>query len=183
MNEEERQKLELIKSNSRLVENDSKIMKDVIEKHEGVRERAIRYTYQLITAIGIVAGFGFTAISSVETISMFIIGELLLFSAMAFGMRFVKKGFIDEAKLYVPYISKLGRAINDRSNIRLDDSLKNIKDQMDRISNSELKIFDDNKPADINSERTFNVIFYLFIGGGVLLLLSFVDFYKLLFCV
>jgi len=183
MNEEEKQKTELIKSNVRIVERHSEVLKDIVKVHNEVRERAIKYTYQLITVIGIVAGFGFTAISSVKIIFLFIVGELLLFSAMAFGMRFVRKGFIDEAKLYATYISRVSKTISDRSLIRLDDSFENIKAQMESMADSELKIFDNEKPADINSKFFFTVIFYLFIGGGVLLLLSLVDFGKSPFCI
>lgn len=176
MNGEEKQKIEFIKSNIRIVEHHSDVLKDIIKAHNEVRERAIKYTYQLITAIGVVAGFGFTAISTVKIVLLFILGELLLFSAMTFGMRFVRKGFIDEAELYAIYISRISKAISDRAQICPDDSFKNIKAQMESMANSELKIFGDEKPADINSKFFFNVILYLFIGGGVLLLLSLVDF-------
>jgi len=175
MNEQEKQKIELLKSNIRVVESHSEVLKDIIKAHNDVRERAIKYTYQLITIIGVVAGFGFTAISAVNTIYLFVLGELFLFSAMAFGMRFVRKGFIDEAELYATYVTKVGNAIKARSQINPDDSYENIKAQMGNMANSELKIFDGEKPINIDSKFFFTVILYLFMSGGLFLLLALLD--------
>lgn len=181
MHELEKQKNELLKSNIRVVESHSIVLKDIVKAHNEVRERAIQYTYQLITAIGVVAGFGFTAISSVKVIHLFILGELLLFGAMAFGMRFIKKGFIEEGELYAGFVHKISKAINDRSQINPDDSLEKIKTQMATMANSELRIFDDGKPVSIDSNFFLTVILYLFMGGGIVLLLSLVNLDKYLF--
>lgn len=176
MSESEKQKIELLKSNIRAVESHSLILKDIIKAHNEVRERAVKYTYQLITAIGVVAGFGFTAISSVKVVPLFILGELLLLGAMAFGMKFIKRVFIiDEAGVYVGLIHKISGAINDRSQINPEDSFEKIKTQMATMASSELRIFDDEKPADINSNFFLTIILYLFMGGGIVLLLSLVD--------
>lgn len=168
----EKQKIDLKTSNLGFVEHDTEIMRDVIKKHEEIRERAIKYTYQLITTIGVVAGFGFTALSSVEVLFLFIFGEVLLFLAIAFGMRFIKKGFIDEASIYTDYILKLGKAIDERTKINWEDSLGSIEAEMKRISDGELGIFN-NVRSCIDSNFTFEAMFYLFMGGGVFLLLSF----------
>ena len=168
------EKEQLLESNKKMLEHDSKVMRDVLDKHEKVRERAIKYTYQLIAAIGLVAGLGFTGLSSVKSIFMFIAGELFLISGMGVGMRFAKKAFLDEASLYAEYIDKLNQAMKDRMGILPDTPIDEIKSSLSRVINFELKIFDkDLKP--IRSELFLNTIFYLFLIGSCILLSSFID--------
>jgi hypothetical protein len=169
----EEEKKKIILENIEAFNADYKLIREIIEKHENIRERTVRYVYQLITAIGVVAGFGFTAVSSIGFIFPFIIGESLLFSAMAVGMWFVKKAFIDEAKVYANYIDKLGKIMEEREAITLEnDTLENIKVKTGALKNREGGLFDD-PPLDIKSDIAFKRIFYLFIVGGVFLLLSF----------
>jgi len=177
----EEEKKKLVESNIGWIEHDLRIMKDVIEKHGRVRKGAIQYNYELITIAGIVAGFGFTGIGRVETIFAFLIGEALLFSAIVVDLWFVKKMFLDEAKLFATYIDKLGKAINKRRSISLNikSTLDEMKKSMNEISLEESKIFDDDGPHNINSDVFFNTIICLFIFGTTSLLLSFINFYQL----
>jgi hypothetical protein len=46
----------------------------------------LEYSYRVIQTIGLLAGFGFTAVSRIETIGLFIVGELLLIVAIIFGL-------------------------------------------------------------------------------------------------
>ena len=100
-----------------------------------------------------------------------------MFVAMAVGMRFIKKGFIDEADLYAGYIDKLGKVSDDRTKISAEHSVEKIESDMEGIAQRELTLFDGRK-IDIKSDLIFGSIFYLFIAGGVLLLSSFLDFSK-----
>src|SRR3989344_4910902 len=51
----------------------------------------IGFTYQILTAIGIIAGFGFTAMQNVKSVLLFTLGELVLVAAILFGLFWVKK--------------------------------------------------------------------------------------------
>jgi hypothetical protein len=149
---------------------DHKVMSDVISKHENVRERAVKYTYQLITILGLVAGFGFTALSSVKILWLFLTGEALFFMAMAFGMWFVKIAFIDEAKYYANYIERLDNVMGKRLAI-FQESADNAMAKLKEIEEEELKIFDD-APPKIRSDFTFKIILILFILGSISILSS-----------
>ena len=46
---------------------------------------------------------------------------------------------------------------------------------MGNMANSELKIFDGEKPINIDSKFFFTVILYLFMSGGLFLLLALLD--------
>lgn len=46
----------------------------------------LEYSYRVVQVVGILAGFGFTAIASVQAIGLFILGELLLLVAIIFGL-------------------------------------------------------------------------------------------------
>ena len=173
MDEEVKQKIETIKRNLKFIEIDSKLLRDIINKHEGVRERAIKYVYQLITIIGVVAGFGFTAISSVKTLLPFVVGELSLIFAVAVGMRFIRSGFIDEADIYATYISKLGSIMDERRKLKLEDSIEILKTKMDSITARERMVFEDEKHANLDSNFTLNIISYLFTIGGLSIVFSF----------
>ena len=167
-------KKQLLISNLKIINDHSKTMKNVIEKHEGVREKASRYIYQLVTLASVMAGFGFTAISFTKVIELFICGELLLFSSMVVAMLFVKKAFLNEARLYASYVDKLNDAMNDRMQISLDGSAAEIKVAMDNVARKDLRVFDEKSP-DINSELFLNLAFYSFIFGGITLLGSFIN--------
>lgn len=156
--------------NLKHAETGMKILRDLSEKHEKIRERALTHTYQLITAIGIVAGFGFTAISSVQNIWVFLFGELLLLSAMAVGMWFVADGFIyEDNRLLLKWSNEVKNILDERMIISATDH--NAKGKMDEIKKKELELFKekDNLPSFV----CLRFIFLLFILGGFFLLLSF----------
>ena len=167
----DKEKAELLQRNIKDYDQDLKIMGEVIEKHENVRERIIKYMYQLIAAIGLVAGFGFTAVSSVHSVPSFILGEVSLFSAMATGMWFVKKAFLDEAKIYATYIDKIGKIMEERLAAK-DENLEDLRSKMNILQQREHVLFDE-RADDTNSEIYFKAISYLFVLGGIFLLLSF----------
>lgn len=64
----------------------SEIAKDYEKKTFKLYFKSIDFIYKTLTIIGIVAGFGFTAIGHVKNSIMFIIGEALFFSAIAVGI-------------------------------------------------------------------------------------------------
>lgn len=167
-------KKSLALQNIKDAEDDEKIMKEVVAKHENVRERAVGYIYQLITVNGIVAGFGFTAVSSVINKNAFIGGEFLFFSAIAVSIWFTKKAFIDEAREYADYIQDLDKIMERRLNIKFESSIDVIEDELRSIRSSELVLFRDHK-NNINSDLFFRIILGLFICGVFLLLFSFLS--------
>lgn len=148
---------------------------DISEKHERVRERALTHVYQLVTAIGIIAGFGFTAIDSVQNITIFLFGESFLFAGMAVGIWFAKAGFIDEIKYLTDWADKLDILHKKRVGMEkkfAENETLGLKEEMEGVDNETGELFkNETKVADY---QWLTAIFLLFVFGCVLLLFSFV---------
>jgi len=156
------------------------IRRDISEKHERVRERALTHVYQLVTAIGIIAGFGFTAIDSVQSITIFLFGEFLLFAGMAVGIWFAKAGFIDEIKYLTDWANKLDDIQKRRMNMEKKFAKNNItglQNEMELVDNETGELFkNETKIADY---KWLTAIFIFFVFGCIFLLVSFVKYCKL----
>ena len=174
--DDERKKL--LEHNFEMIERNKSLLEKISEKHEHLRERALGHVYQLITAIGIVAGFGFTAVSSVESINRFFLGETLLFSAMAVGMWFARAGFIDEVKFLDKWFKEVKGVFDDRTEVDITDSAIEMRQKMDAAITKETSFFkEDIKLPDF---YWLKIIFSLFIAGGGLLLSSFINLCRLI---
>jgi len=166
--------------NNDLLKIGMEIRHDISEKHERVRERALTHVYQLVTAIGIIAGFGFTAIDSVQSIAMFLFGESLLFAGMAVGMWFAKAGFIDEIKYLAEWANKLHSIHQKRRGMEkrfAENKVSGLKEEMEKIDNETGEIF--KNKIEIADYRWLTTIFLFFVLGCMFLLLSFVVCFKL----
>lgn len=155
------------------------IHRDISEKHEKIRERALTHVYQLVTAIGITAGFGFTAISSVRSIASFLFGEFLLFAGMAVGMWFAKAGFIDEIKYLTEWADKLSTIHKERTDMEkkfAQNETSGLWEQMEKVDNETGTVFSDK--ITLPDFHWFTAIFVFFISGCIFLLLSFVTICK-----
>jgi len=73
------------------LETESNVMGTYSSSELDLLNKFIGYTYQILTVIGILAGFGFTAIDNVKTICLFIAGEALLATSILLGLYWVKK--------------------------------------------------------------------------------------------
>jgi hypothetical protein len=165
------EKNQLWLQNKEAFDQDFKTLKEVIDKHEAARQNYIPYIYQLITAIGVVAGFGFAGLPFVKSTLLFILGEALLFVAIAMGMRFVKRAFLDDTQLYANIIQELNDVMEERLKLSPSQSVEDIKKWLQATTEKELAIFDV-KPNNIKSNLVLGLIFYAFILGGGFLLLS-----------
>lgn len=161
--------------NNDLLKIGTDIRRDISEKHEKIRERALTHAYQLVTAIGITAGFGFTAISSVQSIALFLLGESLLFAGMAVGMWFAKAGFIDEIEYLTEWDNKLSTIHKERSDIEnkfAKNETTGLEKQLERVDNETGTVF--SNKIKLPDFHWFTAIFAFFISGCAFLLLSFV---------
>lgn len=165
--------------NNDLLKIGMEIRRDISEKHEKIRERALTHVYQLVTAIGIIAGFGFTAISSVQNIALFLFGESLLFAGMAVGMWFAKAGFIDELKYLTEWANKLSAIHKDRIDIEkkfAENKILKLREQMEKVDDETRTVF--GNKIKLPDFHWFTAIFIFFISGCIFLLLSFVTICK-----
>lgn len=76
---------------SKALKTESEIMGEYSDRERELLYKYIDFTYQILATLGIFAGFGFTAISSVQTLSLFILGETLLIAPILYGLVWLKK--------------------------------------------------------------------------------------------
>lgn len=168
-----------IKENESFIEHDFKILEEIAEETEKIFYDILEFTYKIITVIGLVAGFGFTGLNYVKTMYYFLIGEMLFFLSIGFGIFWIKCVYINIHTTYADYIKNLGECIDNRSKLYdkifkvHNDDFQSIKEQFNVISEEEVKIF--NKRPKIHKTDKINIMLYLFISGGVIILSSFLD--------
>lgn len=150
--------------------------------------RSIDFIYKTITTIGIVAGFGFTALGYVQSTTLFVIGELFLFSAIAFGIWATQRIYLNEIKNFeglfskvrvnfsgyvMVFESKLKKATDNKA-LTADD-IKDLQDkdrELLKILQESPETEKDKQEMDLFS-RIVWTIFVLFVVGGLFLLTSF----------
>jgi|SRR3989338_4585450 len=167
---------ELISENEDVINILIGIQRDCSEKHERIRERALAHTYHLMTAIGLVAGFGFTAVDTVYSLERFLVGELFLLSGIAIAIWFAKAGFIDEMKYTYKWSQDIRTRVKDRIQMRYEFNnadVSTIRNKMKELKEKDLNLF--KNPIVIADYKWLGIVFYIFICGGVFLLSSFVD--------
>lgn len=76
---------------SKALKTESEVMGEFSDRERELLYKYIDFTYQILTALGIFAGFGFTAINSVQTLWLFILGEGVLISTILYGFLWLKK--------------------------------------------------------------------------------------------
>src|SRR3989344_9376585 len=161
--------------NNDLINIGDEIRRDISEKHERVRERALTHVYQLVTAVGIIAGFGFTAIDSVKSITLFLFGESFLFAGMAVGIWFAKAGFIDEINYLTEWANKLDSIRKRHVGIEkkfAKNRMLGLREEMEVVDKETGELFKNKiKIADFH---WLTAIFILFVFGCAFLLFSFV---------
>lgn len=149
------------------------------EEHQ-IRKRAdLLNTYNhIITFIGIVAGFGFTAINKVENIYLFLVGEGLFVSLFIFSIFYLKQFHITESEAFYEISNKLNKIFDAKSKVYVDFFEKKQSRVFfenalnETITNTETPKA---KPTKLDLNFLFNVSLILIIVGGLLLLSSFVN--------
>ncbi|OGD30938.1 hypothetical protein A2W39_01565 [Candidatus Azambacteria bacterium RIFCSPHIGHO2_01_46_10] len=163
----------------------SEMAEDHGKKTLDLYHRSIDFIYKTITIIGIVAGFGFTAIDHVKNDLLFILGEGLLFAAIAVGIWSTQKIYLGERKNFDDFFSKIKKHFKEwyalfkpvfdkaiKNNLTRNDiiALQNKEWELVSILSDSPEIEKDRK--DILSGIVW-AIFGLFIFGGLMLLISF----------
>ena len=146
--------------------------------------KTLDFTYKILTTIGIVAGFGFTAITRVETMSLFIAGEAMLFLAILLGIYWIQRIYLNNLKSIQDTSLKHNRVFNARNTVykKIFDRLQ--KDgTLSSIDLAELEKRDDEilnsfavypeYAKDPKEEMPLTYIIIFFIFGSLWILSSF----------
>lgn len=149
------------------------------EEHQ-IRKRAdLLNTYNhIITFIGIVAGFGFTAINKVENIYLFLVSEALFVSLFIFSIFYLKQFHITESEAFYEISDKLNKIFDAESKVYVDFFEK--KQSRAFFENALIKTIVNTttpkaKPTKLDLNFLFNVSLVFIVVGGLFLLSSFVN--------
>ncbi len=161
----------------------SKVANKYSEVELKLIDDTIKFTYQIITIIGVVGGFGFTGIGAVKNISFFLAGEVVMMASIVVGIYNIKK-------FYTSNINSIQKASSNAKDKfyktsaffikTIEDSAKTGKLKYKEFSeklnaaNKELLLeFDTKRKTDKNEEDFLEYMIVLFSVGFLLLILSF----------
>jgi len=109
-------------------------------------DQSLYFIGQIITASGLIAGFGFTAIANVQQIYLFALGELFLFLNICAGLYFMK-GWHDDFDIFKSDIRTLASiadtlktALSDKNEIKAKNGIADLEKFASQERNT-LKIF------------------------------------------
>ncbi|MFH0739641.1 MAG: hypothetical protein V1819_00805 [bacterium] len=152
-------------------------MKEIVKDHDKFLIRILELSYRVVTVVGIVAGFGFTGISSVINRNLFFIGEIFLFGVIFLGIFWLKKIYTDTKNIYNGYVNKIEKYIKDWEKIGLEVARGNFehytKDKIKEMEQAAEDIFEERLK---NTDKVFSLMLLLFAVGSIILLSSFLDY-------
>lgn len=162
----------------------SESMKEYGEKELKLIDDTLNFGYKIIQTIGIIAGFGFTAIGYVKNIYLFVLGEGVLFCSIIFGVNKIRQIYSNNLNSIQSFGAKIGAIFKEKSDIFQEAILGTVKNRMINLITFEnkiaivdqkfLKIFEPNKKSKTKKNEDFLTPLILFlILGGIFLLNSF----------
>lgn len=148
-------------------------------------DELLTFSYKIVQTIGIVAGFGFTAVGFVNSIILFVMGEALLIGSIVYGIFNLKKIYTKTLSTLKNSSDKKIKALKAMSDLFRTVILDAVKTRMVDLEDFDLKHQEMNenilkefegKPEKERDETKFlTVLLVLLILGGMLLLTSFLD--------
>ena len=164
----------------------STVMTEYGKKEIKLVDNILNFGYKIIQTVGIVAGFGFTAIGNVKNIYLFVLGEGILLISIIYGVNKIKKIYtsnlngiqlssnnvckilFEKSKIFQKIIPKaLSSGLIDMDNFQL---------KLDIIDQKLIKEFSPIKSSG-NKSEDFLTPLIIFLGlGGIGLLASFICF-------
>ena len=171
---------QLLKENLDFLDQDMKLLEEIVTTHEGARKRVLDFIYRVITIMGLVIGFGFTALPKVNNLTIFLIGQGVLLMSIIFTLIWIKKNFLDEIKNYRKWILDLRRIVDKRMQVDSKHEAITIESKMEEIKKDSLTFAADMRSSE-QGERWWEKIFgtgyiyfilAMFILGGFMLLIS-----------
>jgi len=162
-------------------------MKEYADKELKLIDDVLNFGYKIIQTIGIVAGFGFTAIGFVKNIYLFISGEGILLLSIVYGVHKIKKIYSENLSSIQSSSDQKSKVFNEKSLIFQEIIPKAVKEKvidmvdfqarLDAVDQKLLKEFSPDKKVKIKKNEDFLTPLTVFlVFGGLALLTSFIIF-------
>jgi len=157
------------------------------EKELKLIDDTLGFGYKMIQVIGIVAGFGFTALGSVKTVNLFILGELLFISSIVYGVYQIKRIYATNLEAIQKSSNQKSQVFQEKSKLFQDVITKAVKERkidvadfqqrLDAVDARLISEFTSKPPKTSKNEGRFlDIIVLLLTLGSLVLLASFLDF-------
>ncbi len=156
------------------------VLKEFGEQKLSLYFKSIEFTTSVTNVIGIIAGFGFTAMGYVQSMFLFTFGEGLLLSALFHGIWWVQKIYTGEYNSINADTEKFRSFFNNRNEKYMElynnwSANKSINEEkfkaLNKMDMSAINLF---KTENTPSPETYSkTTYFLGIGGSVTLLASF----------
>jgi len=169
------EKINYLNKVDEFIDSDLGTMREIASEDNNLFYKIIEFPLKIITVLGVFAGFGFTGVSLVRNIWLFVAGELFFAGAVIFGLNWYKKIVVSHKVTYKYYIERLGEHINRWREISLTIAREGCDDEKFKKYIVEMQ----NKGSEIFGKKPegndfiINVILWLFPIAVILLLLSF----------
>ena len=169
------EKIDYLKKVEGFIDNALKTMLEVVLESNKLFYKIIEFPLRIVIVLGIFAGFGFTGISYVENIWLFIAGEFCFAIAVITGLYWYKKIILNHKTIYKGYVDKLNKYIEKWESIGLDIAKEGVddrkfKENVLRMQKESSEIFQKRPQV---SDFILNMILWIFGIAVILLLFSF----------
>ena len=146
--------------------------------------KSMELTYGITSTMGIVAGFGFTALKEVAAPWLFIMAESLLLLGILSGLAYIRKNYDQEYASLDTQIGKMSEHFNKRNTL-----YQTVFDQAVSFGRVKMGDIEALQGHDRSTKELFNTpakqkisksiqpawVFYCLVGGSAGLLASFID--------
>ncbi len=170
-----------------------RVLEDLGTKQLDIYFKSIGFATTVIGAVGLIAGFGFTAFGYVQSVFLFFVGEALLLSSLFYGLFWTQQKYQEEFKSLEEERRKLTGFYEKRNEkflvvynswISTRTISKKAFTELNEIDKESINLFktENNRPTPSIYSRA---MYLLMIGGTIALFSSFVIFsvlHVLFFC-
>ncbi len=166
----------------------SRIFEDYGKKKLDIYFKSIGFTTVVIGTAGLIAGFGFTAISQIQSELLFFVGEALLLSSIFYGLFWIQNIYQGEFRSIEEEIKRL-REFYDKRNEKYmvlynewmskKSITKNNLKQLQEFENKSIDLF--KTPTQVSVPVIYSPVMYGLMTFGAAALLGSFFIYSLLF--
>lgn len=156
--------------------------KEYGEQEQKYIDEMLSFSYKMVQVIGIVAGFGFTAIGFVNNMFMFAIGEALLISSMVYGIYSLKSIYTGILKKLRESSDRKYKILKKKSDLftnTISSAIKNkyvdlegFQSKLTKVDQELLSEFSGEIQEGKDDMQFLRLLLVLFATGSLLILLS-----------
>lgn len=88
------------------IESNNEVMNIITKSKSDIFYKSVSFVISILSIVGIVAGFGFTAFNYIESILLFFVGEFILLFSIIYGIIWIKKIYEEDFNRLHDFLKK-----------------------------------------------------------------------------